>query len=96
MEKDSERAQDQRKEDVPGDKKCGPKISHMVITQPSTDLNKYMVDNFIRQQLHLNQHSSNPLISPSTNLPLDVQHFAHQKAAFYAGYAYLLIATMII
>ena len=46
MEKDSESAQDQRKEDVPDDKKCGPKISHMVITQPSTDLNKYVVDKF--------------------------------------------------
>ena len=46
MEKDSERAQDQRIEDVPDDKKCGPKISHMMITEPSTDLNKYLVDKF--------------------------------------------------
>ena len=65
MEKDSESAQDQRKQDVPDEKKCGPKISHMVITQPSTDLNKYLVDNF-----HPPTTTSKPALFESSDLSL--------------------------
>lgn len=44
MREDSEKTEEQLSDDVSHEKKCVSKSSHMVIIQPSADLDKYLVD----------------------------------------------------